>query len=100
MIDQNTIIEIINKGLPIVASSPVLIKLIETVGGVVKALYTPTLTLKNGKAEVDVEMYRKQQEGKLMENQPFTLYEITKLKNFVSSANFAAIELQGNNEQG
>lgn len=99
MIDQNTIIEIINKGLPIVASSPVLIKLIETVGGVVKALYTPTLTLKNGKAEVDVEMYRKQQEGKLMENQPFTLYEITKLKNFVSSANFAAIELQGNNEQ-
>ena len=99
MIDQNTIIEIINKGLPILASSPVLIKLFETVGSVVKALYTPTLTLKNGKAEVDVEIYRKQQEGKLMENQPFTLYEITKLKNFISSAGFAAMELQESDEQ-
>ena len=33
-----------------------------------------------------------------MENQPFTLYKIAKLKNFVSSVNFAAIELQWNNE--
>lgn len=99
MIDQNTIIEIINKGLPILASSPVLKKLIGTVGGIIKTLYTPTLTLKNGKAEVDVEIYRKQQEGKLLENQTFTLYEITKLKNFVSSAGFAAMELKGDNEQ-
>ena len=99
MIDQNTIIKIINKGLPILATSPVLKKLIETVGSVVKTLYTPTLTLKNGKAEVDVEIYRKQQEGKLLENQTFTLYEITKLKNFVSSVGFAAMELQGDNEQ-
>jgi len=42
------------KRLLIVVFFPVLIKLIETVGGVVKALYTPTLTLKNGKVEVDV----------------------------------------------
>lgn len=99
MIDQNTIIEIVNTSLPILASSPVLIKLVESVEDVIKTLYAPALTLKNGKAEVDVEVYRKQQNDRLLENQTFTLYEITKLKNFVNSANFASIELQRNDEQ-
>lgn len=94
MLDQNTIIEIVNNTLPAILSSPVLIKLIGAVEGVVKTLYAPTLTLKNGKAEVDVELYRKQKMGELLENQTFTLYEITKLKNFVNAANFAAEELK------
>ena len=75
--DQNQIIELINTNLPIIAASPVVVKLIESVGNVVKALYLPTLTFKKGKAEVDVEMYRKQQEQGFLENQTFTLYEVT-----------------------
>ena len=93
MIDQNAIIEIINQSLPILASSPVLVKLTDVVGSVIQTLYLPALTFKKGKAEVDVEMYRKQREQELLENQTFTLYEITKLKNFVHAANYAAEEL-------
>lgn len=91
--DQNQLIELINTNLPIIAASPVIVKLIESVGNVVKALYLPTLTFKKGKAEVDVEMYRKQQEQGLLDSQTFTLYEITKLKNFINTANFAAEDL-------
>lgn len=91
--DQNQIIELINTNLPIIAASPVVVKLIESVGNVVKALYLPTLTFKKGKAEVDVEMYRKEREQELLENQTFTLYEITKLKNFINTVNFAAEDL-------
>ena len=40
--DQNQIIELINTNLPIIAASPVVVKLIESVGNVVKALYLPT----------------------------------------------------------
>lgn len=93
MIDQNTIIELINSGLPILASSPVLIKLIECVENLIKTFYAPALTLKEGKAKVDIELYRKQNSGELLANQNFTLYEITKLKNFINSANFASEEL-------
>lgn len=93
MIDQNTLIELVNQTMPIVASSPVLIKLIKSVENVIKTLYAPTLTLKNGKAEVDVEVYRKQKNNELLETQTFTLYEINKLKNFINSANFASEEL-------
>ena len=92
--DQNQIIELINTNLPIIAASPVVVKLIESVGNVVKALYLPTLTFKKGKAEVDVELYRKEQEKGFLESQTFTLYEITKLKNFINTANFAAENLQ------
>lgn len=98
MLDHNTILEIINSTLPVLASSPVLIKLFGTIENVIKTLYMPTLTLKNGKAEVDVEIYRKKNEAILL-NQTFTLYEITKLKNFVKAANFAAAELQNYREQ-
>ena len=98
MLDHNTILEIINSTLPVLASSPVLIKLFGTIENVIKTLYMPTLTLKNGKAEVDVEIYRKKNEAILL-NQTFTLYEITKLKNFVKAANFAAAELQNYRER-
>lgn len=94
MFDQNTVIDIVNTALPILASSKVVIKLINVIEDVVKTLYAPILTLKNGKAEVDVEIYRKQKENDLLVNQTFTLYEITKLKNFVSSAEFAYEELK------
>lgn len=99
MIDQNALIEIVNNAMPIAASSPVLIKLIQSVESVIKTLYEPALTFKNGKAEVDVDMYRKQKEQEFLGNQTFTLYEITKLKNFVNSARFAAEELQMNKDQ-
>lgn len=98
MADINTMLDIIRTGLPILASSTVLNTLIKTVEAVIKTLYMPTLTLKNGKAQVDVETYRKQQEG-IISNQTFTLYEITKLKNFINTANFAAKELENCNEQ-
>lgn len=98
MIDQNTIVEIINNTIPAIAASPVLIKLFSSVENVIKTLYMPTLTLKNGKAEVDVEVYRKQN-NEVLESQSFTLYEITKLKNFINTANFAAQELQQNEDQ-
>lgn len=97
MIDQNTILEIINTSLPAVvtsvAKSPVLIQLIKSVESVIKTLYAPRLAFKNGKAEVDVELYRKQKESEIFENQSFTLYEITKLKNFIKTANFAAEQI-------
>lgn len=99
MIDQNTLIEIVNNTIPIAASSPVLIKLIKSVEGVVKTLYEPALTFKNGKAEVDIEVYRKQKEQELLGSQTFTLYEVTKLKNFINSAKFAAEELQMDEDQ-
>lgn len=99
MIDQNTIIEMVNTSMPILASSPVLIQLVKTVESVIKTLYTPALTFKNGKAEVDVEIYRKQKNNELIENKNFTLYEITKLKNFINSARFAAEELSKSERQ-
>lgn len=89
MLDQETIIDLINTSLPIVASSPVIIKLIKSVEKVVKTLYMPVLTFRNGKAEVDVEIYRNQN---LPNSQSFTLYEVTKLKNFINSARFAEEE--------
>lgn len=92
MSDPNSIIEIINDSLPILATSPVMVKLIDVVGDIVKTLYLPTLTLKKGKAEVDVDIYRKKQTAAL-ETQSFTLYEITKLKNFIKTASFAAENL-------
>lgn len=96
--DQNQIIEMINTNLPIIAASPVVVKLIESVGDIVKALYLPTLTFKKGKAEVNVELYRQDQTQKILENQSFTLYEITKLKNFVNTVNFATENLSKNND--
>lgn len=99
MIDQNGLIEIINSVAPVIATSPVLIKLFDTATDIFKTLYTPTLTLKNGKAEVDVEIYKKQKNMELFENQTFTMYEIAKLKNFVHTVNFAAEELNEENEQ-
>lgn len=95
MLDQETIIDLINTSLPIVASSPVIIKLIKSVEKIIKTLYMPVLTLRNGKAEVDVEIYRNQN---LPNNQSFTLYEITKLKNFINSARYAEEELRNNAE--
>ena len=94
MIDEKAIVEIINNILPIAVSSPVLVKLISVVENVIKTLYAPILTFKNGKAEVDVEIYRQQQGNALLSGQTFTLYEITKLKNFVHTAQFANEELQ------
>jgi len=94
MVDQNQIIELIKTGLPIVATSPVLAKLIDVVGDVIKTLYLPTLTLKKGKAEVDVEIYRQKQQGELLDQQTFTLYEVAKLKNFVKTASFASEYLE------
>ena len=96
--DQNQIIELINTNLPIIAASPVVVKLIESVGNVVKALYLPTLTFRKGKAEVDVEMYKKEQEQGFWENQTFTLYEITKLKNFINTTKFATDNLDENDD--
>lgn len=98
MLDQNTIIEIVNEALPIVVSSPIAVKLISVIENVVKTLYAPVLTFKNGKAEVDVEMYKKQKENELLSNQTFTVYEITKLKNFISVAEFAYDELDNSND--
>lgn len=94
MIDQNGLIEIINNAAPIVATSPVLVKLTECITDVFKTLYSPRLTFRKGKAEVDVDMYRKKKEMELFDNQSFTLYEITRLKNFVNSAKFASLELE------
>lgn len=99
MLDQNAIVEIINHSLPVAASSPVLVKLTSVVGEIIKTLYLPTLTLKKGKAEVDVELYRKQQLQDVFENQAFTLYEVTKLKNFLHAAGYAAEELNGSAEE-
>lgn len=99
MIDQNTIIEIINNSLPIVAtvaSSKSIVKLLDIIEKSLKALYMPSFTLKNGKAKVDVEMYRKKQEG-LLENQIFTVNEVRKLKNFINTTNFAKEELENFN---
>lgn len=97
MIDQNALIEIINTTAPIVATSPVVVKLIECVTDIIKTLYLPVLTLKKGKAEVDVELYRKQN-AQFLNNQSFTLYEVAKLKNFLNSAKFAAYELENEAE--
>ena len=96
--DTNQLIELINNSLPVLAASPVLIKLIESMSDVIKTLYLPTLIYKKGKAEVDVEIYRKQQTNNYLENQTFTLYEITKLKNFINTVNFAAEELEDTSE--
>lgn len=96
MLNQDTIINIVNTTLPVVASSPVAIKLISVIENIVKNLYAPVLTFKNGKAEVDVEIYKKQKENELFINQTFTLYEITKLKNFVKTAEYAYEELKDN----
>lgn len=92
MWDQNTIIQIVNTCLPAVVASPVAVKLISVVEDIIKTLYAPVLTLRNGKAEVDVELYKKQKNWEL-ENKGFTLLEITKLKNFLNSAKFAMEEL-------
>ena len=103
MIDQNSVVEIINTSLPVLitsaATSPVLIKLLDTIENVVKTLYLPRLVFKKEKAKVDVELYRKQKENELFENQTFTLYEITKLKNFLNASEYAAEELQKSENQ-
>lgn len=97
MIDQHTLIEIINNTAPIIATSPVVVKLVECVADIIKTLYLPVLTLKKGKAEVDVELYKKQN-LQILDNQSFTLYEVTKLKNFLNSAKFASLELENDDE--
>lgn len=99
MFDQNGLIEIINNVAPVIASSPVIVKLFDCATDIIKTLYTPALTLKKGKAEVDVEFYRNQKNKELFENQTFTLYEITKLKNFVHTVSFAAEELSDINDE-
>lgn len=99
MIDQNGLMEIINNAAPLIATSPVLVKLIGCVTDIIKTLYTPALTFKKGKAEVDVEFYREQKNRELFQNQTFTLYEINKLKNFANSVYFAAEELNNNSEE-
>ena len=99
MLDTNTIMEIVNTSMPIIASSPVAIKLISVVENVLKTLYIPALTLKKGKAEVDVEIYRQQKNNELLNNQTFTLYEITKLKNFINTAQYASEELENDNSE-
>lgn len=98
MVNQNGLVQIINNAIPIVASSPVLIKLMDSVTEIIKTLYTPMLTLKKGKAEVDIEVYREQKNKELLDNQTFTLYEINKLKNFAEAVNYAAKELENCNE--
>lgn len=90
MIDQNTLIEIINNTAPIIATSPVVVKLFECITDIIKTLYLPVLTFKKGKAEVDVELY-KNKNLQILDNQSFTLYEVTKLKNFLNSAKFASL---------
>lgn len=97
MIDQNTLIEIINNTAPIIATSPVVVKLFECITDIIKTLYLPVLTFKKGKAEVDVELY-KSQNLQILDNQSFTLYEVTKLKNFLNSAKFASLELEDDGE--
>lgn len=87
------IANVINNALPIVAASPVAVKLIDMVGKVVKTLYAPALVFKNGKATVDVEMYKKKSELELFSGASFTLSEITRLKNFLGSVHFASLDL-------
>ena len=94
MIDQEVLVRIINDALPIVAASPVAVKLIDAAEKVIKTLYSPVLTFRNGKAEVDVEMYRRKMENDILVNQSFTLYEINKLKNFANTVLNAENELQ------
>lgn len=93
MIDQNTIIDLVTNSLPFISSSAVLVKLLDVIEKVLKALYMPTLTLKVGKAKVDVKMYEKQKDNQIIQNQTFTLDEVLKLKNFISTVNYAKEEL-------
>ena len=87
------IASVINNALPIVAASPVIVKLFDMVGKLVKTLYAPTLVFKNGKATVDVEMYKKKSELELMAGASFTLSEVVRLKNFLNSVHYASLHL-------
>ena len=84
---EDDILQIINQALPVAANSTVLIKLIGSIGDIIKTLYEPRLRFRNGKADVDVERYK---EGA----KTFTLYEITRLRNFLKAAGFASEELE------
>lgn len=97
-ISTNEVIEIINAAMPL-AASPVLIKLIDTAHKVFKTLYAPTLILRKGMAEIDVDRYAKENALNQNENMTFTLYEVTKLKNFINTVNFAGDELLKSNEE-
>ena len=89
----NEIMKMIQEAVPALATSPVLIKLIDTAYKVFKTLYMPTLTLKNGKAEIDVESYKNENSLKQNEQMSFTLYEVTRLKNFINTVKFSEDEL-------
>lgn len=91
MIMENNIVQIVNQALPIVANSTVIIKLISSIENIVKTLYEPRLRFRNGKADVDVERYKG-------ESQTLTLYEMTRLKNFLKAAGFANEELENTQE--
>lgn len=92
------ITKIINDALPIVAASPVAIKFLDMVGNLVKTLYEPRLIFKNGKATVDVEIYKEKKKNELSDETKFTLSEINKLKNFVNSVHFASMEFMNDDE--
>lgn len=99
MLDQEAIVQIINSALPVAASSPVIIKLISTIEDVVKTLYAPAVIIRNGKAEVDVELYRREKLGDYPNSQTFTYFEMAKLKNFLKASSFAAEELSSNDNK-
>ena len=52
---EDDILQIINQALPVAANSTVLIKLIGSIGDIIKTLYEPRLRFRNGKADVDVD---------------------------------------------
>lgn len=86
-------IQVFNDSLPIIVQSGLAIKLLDSVNSVASALYGPRLVFRNGKAEVDVEAYRREKlgEGYL----EFTRSEAFFLHNFYSAFAYAAEQLDG-----
>ncbi len=84
-------IQVFNDSLPIIVQSGVAVKLLDSVNSIASALYGPRLVFRNGKAEVDVEAYRKEKlgEGYL----EFTRSEAFFLHNFFSAFAYAAEQL-------
>ena len=87
---EKDILEIINQALPtisVVANSAVILKLTESVGGVLKTLYEPRLKFRNGKVDIELKELEKN-------TTTLTLYEANRLKNFLKVAGFAYTELK------
>lgn len=88
--NSTELINLINTTVPVVANSALAIKLIDCVKDVITALYEPRLVYRKKKAKYKAEIEMKQSiEGEVV----FTQYEISKLKNFLKTANFANEEL-------